>query len=73
MLVGLLASKIVNKVPCPSLLVTVICPPCLSMTFLQIRRPGPVPTCLVGNNGSKILSILSCGVPGPSSDILMIV
>jgi len=43
------------------------------MIFLQLGRPSPVPICLVVNNGSKILSILSGGIPGPSSDILMIV
>src|SRR5206468_9102241 len=49
------------------LLLTSIRPSCASTILLTIASPSPDPCGLVVKNGSKILSVSSVEIPGPSS------
>src|SRR5687767_14915024 len=62
--------RMVNVVPAPGLLATLMVPPCLStMTLWAMARPWPVPlpTSLVVKNGSKMRCWMCAGIPTPES------
>jgi hypothetical protein len=59
-----LGNFIVNVV---GLFLAEIVPSWLSIIFLQLTRPNPVPICLVVINGSKISFTLLSEKPGPES------
>ncbi len=63
----------VNVVPLPTVLSTLMWPPCCSIIVLQLVRPSPVPVCFVVNSGSNICGMTSLDIPGPLSRILIMI
>ena len=59
----------VKVVPCPSLLETLMRPPCFATIPWETLRPRPVPFPLpfVVKNGSKIEDRMCSGMPAPES------
>ena len=73
-----LGSVSVNVVPTPSVLLTVMLPPCRSTPCLTIDSPSPVPPILrewllsARKNRSNILSMHSAGMPMPVSETVTV-
>lgn len=61
-----------NFEPFPTLLSTIILPPCASTSLLHIASPNPVPFDLVVKNGLKSFCKFSSDIPTPVSSTLTI-
>jgi len=66
-ILGLVGRVTVSVVPLPTVLSTVIFPPCASTMRLQVASPSPIPLAFVVVRGENAFIRMSSGMPAPVS------